>query len=81
MDLHPEVLRRGRHQQLSRRTTGVGEIATATSGSSSLANSAMAAPFFLVANAGQLCPCDVYQSQFAAALEVTTLNSIILFYL
>ena len=46
-----------------------------------VAKSAMAAPFFLVANAGQLRPCDVYQTHFAAALEVTTLNSIILFYL
>ena len=30
VDLHPEVLRCGRRQQLSRGTTGVEEIATAT---------------------------------------------------
>ena len=32
-----------------------------------VAKSAMAAPFFLVANAGQLRPRDVYQTHFASS--------------
>ena len=36
-------------------------------GEGGIAKSAMAAPFFLVANAGQLRPRDVYQTHFASS--------------
>ena len=36
-------------------------------GEGGITKSAIAAPFFLVANAGQLRPCDVYQAHFASS--------------